>query len=238
MPTDSPLEFISATAWDVSTTAGVLATAASETALGRWLEPGYVRPIRLYTSFRTLVSAALRQGVVRLVEERQTAVAAAVWLPCTPGSLYPVLPSSAPDGQADGYELRSYLLDREMAARHPAAAHEHLVCLGVLPGRQNQGIGTMLLTEPRPAGPGPRFVSATGARSRMLFQRCGYQDDGPPVAFADGAVRVWPMWSPATEFPSRPGPANRAGHRFTATGRFTGGESRAQDADSGSLEQR
>ncbi|MBO3736699.1 GNAT family N-acetyltransferase [Actinoplanes flavus] len=206
-----------ATPWDMNTAAGVLASAALVSPIGRWLESNAVCGVLLFERFRTVVADGVRHGVVRVVEVSGGTVAVAVWLPCSQQSVFFAEPTW-PGPDASGFARRLFKLDRALVERHPVAAHEHLAYLGTLPAHQQRGIGTRLITEPRRfiTGSGPRYVTVPGELARRSFQRHGYEADEEPIVIADYPIELWPLWRREVVVPEPQSPVNQAGHRFSA----------------------
>ncbi|MEV6124345.1 GNAT family N-acetyltransferase [Streptomyces sp. NPDC052077] len=163
-----------------------------------WVFPGaeYRRRThhRLMAAFADVV---LAEGRVDLTED---GAACAMWLS---------LPAAGEDdGADDDTPVRMRLAvdpgnDRiERIARltadvHPAGrAHEYLWMIGVAPGRQGEGLGTALIgtvldrcdREGRPA-----YLEASSDRSRLLYERLGFEVVGHPLELPEGPL-MWPMW--------------------------------------------
>jgi GNAT superfamily N-acetyltransferase len=92
---------------------------------------------------------------------------------------------------------RVELIGRLTAAMHPSGrAHEYLWMIGVVPGRQGEGLGTALIgsvldrcdREGRAA-----YLEASSERSRLLYERLGFEAAGEPLLLPEGP-RMWPMW--------------------------------------------
>ncbi|GHH90295.1 GNAT family N-acetyltransferase [Streptomyces capillispiralis] len=92
---------------------------------------------------------------------------------------------------------RVELIGRLTAGIHPAGRdHEYLWMIGVVPGRQGEGLGTALIgsaldrcdREGRAA-----YLEASSARSRLLYERLGFEAAGEPLLLPDGP-HMWPMW--------------------------------------------
>ncbi|WP_149547579.1 GNAT family N-acetyltransferase [Streptomyces marokkonensis] len=92
---------------------------------------------------------------------------------------------------------RVELIGRLTAGIHPSGrAHEYLWMIGVVPGRQGEGLGTALIgsvldrcdRQGRAA-----YLEASSERSRLLYERLGFEAAGEPLALPDGP-RMWPMW--------------------------------------------
>ncbi|GGV66764.1 N-acetyltransferase [Streptomyces griseoloalbus] len=92
---------------------------------------------------------------------------------------------------------RVELIGRLTAGVHPSGrAHEYLWMIGVVPGRQGEGLGTALIgsvldrcdREGRAA-----YLEASSERSRLLYERLGFQAASEPLLLPQGP-RMWPMW--------------------------------------------
>ncbi len=92
---------------------------------------------------------------------------------------------------------RVELIGRLTAAVHPSGrAHEYLWMIGVTPGRQGEGLGSALIgsvldrcdREGRAA-----YLEASNERSRLLYERLGFEAAGEPLALPEGPF-MWPMW--------------------------------------------
>ncbi|MFI8087423.1 GNAT family N-acetyltransferase [Streptomyces sp. NPDC086080] len=92
---------------------------------------------------------------------------------------------------------RVELIGRLTADVHPSGrAHEYLWMIGVVPARQGEGLGTALIgsvldrcdREGRAA-----YLEASSERSRLLYERLGFEAGGAPLALPDGP-HMWPMW--------------------------------------------
>ncbi|MFH9004368.1 GNAT family N-acetyltransferase [Streptomyces afghaniensis] len=87
---------------------------------------------------------------------------------------------------------------RLTAAIHPSGrAHEYLWMIGVVPGRQGEGLGTALIESvlDRCDREGlPAYLEASSARSRKLYERLGFELAGPVLDLPEGGPTMWPMW--------------------------------------------
>lgn len=92
---------------------------------------------------------------------------------------------------------RVELIGRLTADVHPSGrAHEYLWMIGVVPARQGEGLGTALIgsvlgrcdREGRAA-----YLEASSERSRLLYERLGFEAGGEPLVLPDGP-HMWPMW--------------------------------------------
>jgi ribosomal protein S18 acetylase RimI-like enzyme len=91
------------------------------------------------------------------------------------------------------------LLGESMDKHHPHDPHHYLSFLAVLPDRQGQGLGSLLLEDHhrRLAETGvAAYLEAANARSRELYLRHGYRDIGDPMILPDGPP-MFPMWRPS-----------------------------------------
>lgn len=97
-----------------------------------------------------------------------------------------------------GSEIRRLGQVLELMAEHApeGSAHYHAQFLGVLPGRQGQGLGGRLFRH----GLGhfdaervPTYLEASSPASARLYRRLGYRDLGEPFA-PPGGVLMYPMW--------------------------------------------
>ena len=92
---------------------------------------------------------------------------------------------------------RVELIGRLTEGIHPAGrAHEYLWMIGVAPGRQGEGLGTVLVASvlDRCDRAGlPAYLEASSARSRKLYERLGFTLTGRPLDLPDGP-QMWPMW--------------------------------------------
>ncbi|MFS0695352.1 GNAT family N-acetyltransferase [Streptomyces nitrosporeus] len=138
---------------------------------------------------------ALAEGRVDLLED---GTAAALWLP---------VPAGEPEGEdttpalmretADPDNERAELVGRLTGAVHPHdRAHEYLLMIGVLPGRQGEGIGEALIAgvlERCDREGVPAYLEASSERSRGLYERLGFAFTGRTVELP-GGPSMWPMW--------------------------------------------
>jgi GNAT superfamily N-acetyltransferase len=89
-------------------------------------------------------------------------------------------------------------IGRLTAAIHPSGrAHEYLWMIGVVPGRQGEGLGTALIESvlDRCDREGlPAYLEASSARSRKLYERLGFELAGPVLDLPEGGPTMWPMW--------------------------------------------
>ena len=101
----------------------------------------------------------------------------------------------------DGDVARISALGDAMSAVHPTdQPHWYLLAIGVTPSRQGNGLGGALIAHTlaqADAGGTPAYLEATSVRSRVLYERLGYEtmqevtvEDSPPM---------WPMWRQPVE---------------------------------------
>lgn len=178
-----------ALARDEFTVTRVLTAAYIDTPLGRCLGPDpRTRAGCVRGHLAAAVTATIRTGIVRIATDGDEVVGAAVW------SLHPSGVPVSLDGIGRPARRRSLLV--EAADRYCPAemAVQRLVCVGVRPGRQGDGVGSCLLASHHDLLDRcqiPAFVLADADR-RMLFDRHGYHPlAGSPVVW-DG-LAVWPM---------------------------------------------
>ncbi|WP_326754691.1 GNAT family N-acetyltransferase [Streptomyces sp. NBC_01635] len=92
---------------------------------------------------------------------------------------------------------RVEMIGRLTAGVHPTGrAHEYLWMIGVLPGRQGEGLGTALIGSvlDRCDREGlPAYLEASSVRSRLLYERLGFAQVCEPLRLPEGP-RMWPMW--------------------------------------------
>jgi GNAT superfamily N-acetyltransferase len=92
---------------------------------------------------------------------------------------------------------RVELIGRLTADVHPSGrAHQYLWMIAVAPGRQGEGLGTALIESvlDRCDREGlPAYLEASNTRSRVLYERLGFEFTGQAVNLPDGP-QMWPMW--------------------------------------------
>ncbi|MFE7899775.1 GNAT family N-acetyltransferase [Streptomyces sp. NPDC057424] len=150
----------------------------------------------LMAAFTDIVLAA---GRVDLTEDGS---ACALWL-SMPAGEGPDDHDAEDEGPAqvraavDPDNERIEAIGRLTAAIHPTGrAHEYLWMIGVVPGRQGEGLGTALIEAvlARCDREGlPAYLEASNARSRKLYERLGFEPAGPVLDLPDGPS-MWPMW--------------------------------------------
>ncbi|GAA3857888.1 GNAT family N-acetyltransferase [Streptomyces lacrimifluminis] len=159
---------------------------------------------RLMAAFLDIV---LAEGRVDLAED---GTACALWL-SVPADAHPETPTT-PENEGDAEQgddaaqlreavdpdnERVELIGRLTAGIHPSGrAHEYLWMIGVAPDSQGRGLGTALVQQvlDRCDREGvAAYLEASNARSRMLYERLGFDLLGQPLDLPDGP-RMWPMW--------------------------------------------
>ncbi|MFJ8183096.1 GNAT family N-acetyltransferase [Streptomyces sp. NPDC096105] len=166
-----------------------------------WVFPG--AEYRRRTHHRLMAAftdVTLAEGRVDLVEDGS---ACALWTSVPAGD--PGHGAEA-EGEDEFAELRRAvdpdnerveLIGRLTAGVHPQdRAHEYLWMIGVVPGRQGEGLGTALIgsvldrcdREARAA-----YLEASSERSVRLYRRLGFEPTGEPLRLPDGPL-MYPMW--------------------------------------------
>ena len=165
-----------------------------------WVFPGdeYRRTThhRLMAAFTGIV---LAEGRIDVTEDGS---ACALWL-SLPAGEHDAAEDAADDGAAqlraavDPENERIELIARLTAEIHPAGrAHEYLWMIGVTPDHQGEGIGSALVQHvlERCDREGlPAYLEASSARSRVLYERLGFELTGRPLDLPNGP-QMWPMW--------------------------------------------
>ncbi|MFE5396630.1 GNAT family N-acetyltransferase [Streptomyces sp. NPDC056568] len=174
--------------------------------VSRWVFPG--QEYRRRTHHRLMAAftdAALADGRAELTED---GAACALWLPVPAGEDGPAGADATRDEAAEDVPAqvreavdpdneRVETVARLTEGIHPRGrAHEYLWMIGVLPHRQGEGLGTLLVTsvldrcdrEGKAA-----YLEASSARSRGLYERLGFRCTGPALDLP-GGPRMWPMW--------------------------------------------
>ncbi|MEU3731978.1 GNAT family N-acetyltransferase [Streptomyces sp. NPDC033538] len=171
-----------------------------------WVFPG--EEYRRRTHHRLMAAftdAVLADGRIDLTED---GAACALWLsvpadghtgdgpggdPCDAAGDVPVQVREAVDPGNERIELIARLTD----GIHPSGrAHAYLWMIGVAPERQGEGLGTVLIESvlDRCDREGlPAYLEASSARSRVLYERLGFEFTGRALDLPDGP-RMWPMW--------------------------------------------
>jgi ribosomal protein S18 acetylase RimI-like enzyme len=179
-----------ATRWDIAAVAGILACTVLSTPLGKWLEPDPVaRGGELRAFYLERVEDALRHGAARLIEQDDTTIAAAVWVPCTE----PNPADCTAAGARDGVSLRMGQLGAAVWQPHLPEPHLRLAGLGVLLRHRRRGVATALLTEHRRGALLSAHCLAVEESLTALCVRCGYRPYGARVGLKPGEAGIQPM---------------------------------------------
>ncbi|MGV9911491.1 GNAT family N-acetyltransferase [Streptomyces tendae] len=162
-----------------------------------WVFPG--EEYRRRTHHRLMAAfadAVFADGRVDLTED---GAACALWLPVPADEQtaaeedVPAQIREAVDPENERVELIARLTD----GIHPTGrAHEYLWMIGVVPGRQGEGLGTALVESvlDRCDSEGlPAYLEASSARGKVLYERLGFEFTGRALDLPDGP-RMWPMW--------------------------------------------
>ncbi|MZG12865.1 GNAT family N-acetyltransferase [Streptomyces sp. SID5914] len=161
-----------------------------------WVFPG--EEYRRRTHHRLMAAfadAVFADGRVDLTED---GAACALWLPVpadeqTVAEDVPAQIREAVDPENERVELIARLTD----GIHPTGrAHEYLWMIGVVPGRQGEGLGSALIESvlDRCDREGlPAYLEASSARGKVLYERLGFEFTGRALDLPDGP-RMWPMW--------------------------------------------
>lgn len=160
-----------------------------------WVFPG--EEYRRRTHHRLMAAfadAVFADGRVDLTED---GAACALWLPVpadeqTAAEDVPAQIREAVDPENERVELIARLTD----GIHPTGrAHEYLWMIGVVPGRQGEGLGSALIESvlDRCDREGlPAYLEASSARGKVLYERLGFEFTGRALDLPDGP-RMWPM---------------------------------------------
>ncbi|WP_030170456.1 GNAT family N-acetyltransferase [Streptomyces sp. NRRL S-813] len=172
-----------------------------------WVFPGeeYRRAThhRLMAAFTDVV---LAEGWIDVTEDGS---ACALWLSVPAGDASQDAAGSDEADEAvrmreavDPANRRVEEITRLMTESHPAdRAHAYLWMIGVVPGRQGEGLGGALIQHvlDRCDREGlSAYLEASSERSTRLYERLGFAFTGRTLDLPDGP-RMWPMWrEPAT----------------------------------------
>ncbi|MEV6877870.1 GNAT family N-acetyltransferase [Amycolatopsis sp. NPDC051128] len=173
---------------EVDTVAGILAAAFQDDPVSRWVFPGDERRTGAHpVFFRAIAEAGFAAGRVEVTADGSAAI---VWLP---GG------EDGGDGSIAGLKVaeagRLGVLLGMMADREPPERHWHAQFLGVVPGRQRQGVGGRLLRhglDRFDAEGVPTYLEASSPDSARLYRRLGFRDHGPAFA-PPGGPSMQPM---------------------------------------------
>ncbi|WP_067971594.1 GNAT family N-acetyltransferase [Nocardiopsis trehalosi] len=177
---------------ELPTVLGVLTEAFSHDPLSGWLFPDERERGRLLEHFHYPLLAH-PAGECYLTGGGE---GAAVWLALPAGGGAPEEPQAPEAGSLFGEgAARLRALGEALAGRHPRTAHLYLACMGVAAEHRGAGLGSVLLRhrlERADAEGATCYLEASSPRSRALYLRHGFADDGAPVRVAD-APPLWPM---------------------------------------------
>jgi GNAT superfamily N-acetyltransferase len=189
-------EVVRAGTGDLDALSQVIAEAFHDLDPSRWLiaDPADRRAI-FPGYFRLFAEHAMAHGAVYTTTGW---TAAALWIPAGPGT------AGEPDDYAARlaaatapWTSRFLAFDQALGGRQPADAfYHHLAMLAVRPDGQGQGIGTALLHAHHQIldrDGVSACLEAASPRSRQLYLRHGYADQGPPI-YLPGGARMYPMW--------------------------------------------
>lgn len=178
---------------EVDTVVAILVAAFQDDPVSRWIFPGGERrrtgahP----AFFRAVVETAFATGRVEVTTDHSAAM---LWTPSGDGG------DGGDDEPVPG--LAAAELDRLgaflglIAEREPAAAHWHAQFIGVVPGRQREGLGARLLRhglDRYDADAVPTYLEASSPDSARLYRRLGFGDHSPAFA-PPGGPPMLPMW--------------------------------------------
>ncbi|MFK4098589.1 GNAT family N-acetyltransferase [Streptomyces sp. NPDC019531] len=177
--------------------AGLLDSAFQDDPVSGWIFPGEedrrtTHP-RLMAAF---VDIVLAEGRVDVTED---GAACALWLS--------VAADGGDEDDEEGFARLREALDPGnerieqigtlTAAVHPVGrAHEYLWMIGVVPGRQGEGLGAALIgsvLERCDREGVPAYLEASSVRSRKLYERLGFELVDRPLDLP-GGPQMWPMW--------------------------------------------
>lgn len=180
-----------ATPTDHDTVVAILANAFTDDPIVSWLFPDPTTRAHLQTELYyapLLTHPAVETDLV-------ADAGAAIWLRLATGQpAYGDVPAEVPAS-------RLQALGAVLAQRHPHdQPYLYLPCMGVAAGHRGTGIGSAMLRDrlryADSLGIGT-YLEASSPRSRALYLRHGFRDQGSPVQVADSPT-LWPMWRPST----------------------------------------
>lgn len=184
---------------EASRLARLIATSFVDLDATRYLVPEPDQRVAVMTrDFVIFVDHALTTGTVHVVDDPAGAPAGvAIW-------------AASDDTGPDGYDKlvrdavgaqrvdRFTLFDELLHGPTPPTPHAYLAFLAVAPNRQNNGVGSALLSHGLAVLPPgmPTFLVASNQRAAGLYRRHGYRQLGAEVVLPNGG-RMPPMWRPA-----------------------------------------
>jgi ribosomal protein S18 acetylase RimI-like enzyme len=189
-----------ATIGDARSIAALFSDAFHDDPVSEWLIPDpHERRRRHMRFFLAFVEHALLGGEVQLHYDNGYA-GAALWLdgggPDSEQASGPDMDKIREALSPDSLE-RFQVLGDLMRKHHPVKVrHAYLTFVGVLPQRQGNGIGRLLLetklAQLDRAGT-PAYLEASNARSRNLYVRLGFRPLGDPFTLPGGPA-MYPLW--------------------------------------------
>ncbi|TDW22490.1 GNAT family N-acetyltransferase [Kribbella kalugense] len=191
-----------ATPADHDTVVAILARAFTDDPIVSWLFPDPTTRAHLQTELYYAPLLTHPSVETDLVAE----AGAAIWLRLATGQPpYGDGPTSPPyrnePAELPAAAHRLQALGEALAQRHPHdQPYLYLPCMGVAAAHRGAGIGsTMLRDRLRYADSLAigTYLEASSPRSRALYLRHGFRDQGSPVQVADSPT-LWPMWRPTT----------------------------------------
>ncbi|WP_051450366.1 GNAT family N-acetyltransferase [Actinospica robiniae] len=177
-----------------------IATAFHSLPASQYLVPDPERRRNVYGAyFRLAVEDALEQGTVYAIGE---GAAVALWMP-VPAEGLPEVELDHRLTRIDDLAERDFAFHQALHARHPfdRGAHQWLMILAVRPGRQGQGLGSLLLDAHHdhlasldPEQRVGTYLEAASMRARDFYRsRHGYFDVGDPIELPNRSL-MYPMW--------------------------------------------
>jgi ribosomal protein S18 acetylase RimI-like enzyme len=198
--TTTQIQVARATRPDADRVGRTLAGAFADDPVFGWLIPFDVdrREQRLVTFFSSMARSYLRRDKhVYLAGE---GIGAAMW--SAPGSwnlpMSEVLRESRPSMRAFGrHLLRALRVQLEVESGHPKEPkHWYLGYVGVAPGHQGQGVGSLVLREvleQADAAGVPAYLESSNERNLSLYERNGFAVTSSYQALGQGPT-IWRMW--------------------------------------------
>lgn len=189
---------------DLSAVRALLHAAFRTDPVSRWLFPEESHREATHPNlFGVFLSSAFTDGTAEMTED---GTGAALWFAVRDGD------------QVGGEEMARQLLTVDpgnerfaamgaaTAERHPHEDHAYLQAIAVAPDRQGNGAGSTLLRHglARCDSAGlPAYLEASSERSRVLYERYGFEARGKPIELPEAGPTMWPMWRPVRVSGSR-----------------------------------
>ncbi|MER5442353.1 GNAT family N-acetyltransferase [Streptomyces sp. NPDC002790] len=166
-----------------------------------WVFPGEEhRRERHAGLMKAFADATFEDGYVDLAEDG-SAVALWIDMPAGPQDEGDEDVPAHVRATVDPDNVRVEQIARWTMRAHPVGrAHAYLWMIGVVPGRQGQGLGTALMAPvlERCDREGlPAYLEASNPRSRELYERLGFVFTGTAIDLPGGPA-IWPMWREPT----------------------------------------